>query len=83
MEIQHISSLQNQKIKNLVLLQQKSAERRKQNCFVVEGQRELQHCLSAGFCIESVFFCRNLSTSISVSYQRNTAILYLRTYMKK
>ena len=60
MEIQHISSLQNQKIKNLVLLQQKSAERRKQNCFVVEGQRELQHCLSAGFCIESVFFLPQL-----------------------
>ncbi|MDY6408293.1 MAG: RNA methyltransferase [Prevotella sp.] len=60
MEIQHISSLQNQKIKNLVLLQQKSAERRKQNCFVVEGQREIQHCLSAGFCIESVFFLPQL-----------------------
>lgn len=52
-----ISSLQNAKIKRLVALQQKSAERRKAGVFVVEGQRELMHCLAAGHAVEAVFFC--------------------------
>lgn len=40
-----ISSTHNPGIKQLLLLQQKSSERRKQGVFVVEGQREFQHCL--------------------------------------
>jgi TrmH family RNA methyltransferase len=55
-----ISSLQNQKVKQLVLLQQKSSERRKSDLFVVEGLRELRHCVSKGYEIESLFFCRSL-----------------------
>lgn len=52
-----ISSLQNPKIKRLVALQQKSSERRKAGVFVVEGQREIMHCISAGLEIETIFFC--------------------------
>lgn len=52
-----ISSLQNLKIKRLVALQQKSSERRKAGVFVVEGQREIMHCISAGLEIETIFFC--------------------------
>lgn len=52
-----ISSLQNPKVKRLVALQQKSAERRKAGVFVVEGQRELMHCLSAGYVVETLYFC--------------------------
>jgi len=55
--IETITSLQNQKIKRLLLLQQKSSERRKEACFVVEGRRELMHCLEMGFLVESVFRC--------------------------
>ena len=61
-DIQFISSLQNQKVKQLVLLQQKSSERRKSGLFVVEGLREVQHCMSQGYEIESLFFCRSLLT---------------------
>lgn len=57
MESQYISSGQNPKIKSLLLLQQKSSERRKSNTFVVEGLRELGHCINAGLQVESVFFC--------------------------
>ena len=57
-EIQFISSLQNQKIKQLVLLQQKSSERKRSGLFVVEGLRELRHCVSKGYEIDSLFFCR-------------------------
>jgi len=55
-----ISSLQNPKIKQLLLLQQKSAERRRSGLFVVEGCRELQHCIAAGLKIDSVFCCTAL-----------------------
>ena len=50
-----ITSTKNPKIKQLLELQQKSAERRRTGLFVVEGQRELEHCLAAGYEVESVF----------------------------
>ena len=43
------------KIKRLLALQEKSSERRKSGLFVVEGRRELQHCIEAGYEIESIF----------------------------
>jgi len=55
-----ISSPQNPRIKQLLLLQQKSSERRKTGLFVVEGRRELQHCIEAGHRVNSVFFCAEL-----------------------
>jgi TrmH family RNA methyltransferase len=50
-----ITSVQNPRIKQLLTLQQKSSERRKTGLFVVEGRRELQHCLDAGYEVETVF----------------------------
>ena len=52
-----ITSLQNPKLKLLLQLQQKSSERRKAGLFVVEGRRELMHCLDAGFEVDTVFWC--------------------------
>lgn len=52
-----ISSTQNPRIKQLLSLQQKSSERRRTGLFVVEGRRELQHCMEAGFEVETVFVC--------------------------
>ena len=52
-----ITSPSNPKIKRLLALQQKSSARRAAGLFVVEGQRELQHCIDAGFEIDSVFVC--------------------------
>lgn len=54
---ENISSFQNPKIKKLLQLQQKSSERRKEGLFVVEGQRELMHCVNAGMVIDSIFYC--------------------------
>lgn len=62
-----ISSLQNTKVKQLVALQQKSSERRKQGVFVVEGIRELQHCLNTGYTINSIFFCPELTDTGALS----------------
>ncbi len=54
-----ITSAQNPKIKNLLLLQEKSRARREQGLFVVEGRRELQHCIEAGFEIDTLFVCED------------------------
>lgn len=52
-----ITSSQNPKIKWLLQLQQKSSARREEGLFVVEGQRELMHCVNNGYRIHSIFFC--------------------------
>lgn len=57
MRIESITSAQNQKIKDLLALQEKSKERRKKGLFVVEGRRELLHCIEAGYQPHTVFFC--------------------------
>ena len=49
-----ITSTQNPRIKQLTNLQQKSAERRKSGNFTIEGQREVQRCLEAGYDITTL-----------------------------
>lgn len=55
-----ISSLQNPKVKKLAALQQKSSERRRERLFIVEGVRELIHCVRAGYEIEALFCCPDI-----------------------
>ena len=57
MRVESITSAQNPKIKDLLALQEKSKERRKKGLFVVEGRRELLHCVEAGYRPHTVFFC--------------------------
>lgn len=57
MKIESITSAQNPKIKALLALQEKSKERKKAGLFVVEGRRELLHCIEAGYEPYAVFFC--------------------------
>jgi len=64
-----ISSVQNPKVKQLLLLQQKSSERRRTGLFVVEGQREIEHCLEAGYEVDSVYYCPQLFTENDGSNQ--------------
>ena len=56
-----ITSPSNPKVKQLLALQQKSSARRERGLFVVEGRRELQHCIDAGFIIDTIFVCPTLS----------------------
>ena len=42
------------------MLQQKSAERRQAGLFVVEGQRELEHCMEGGYSIDTIYCCAEL-----------------------
>ena len=52
-----ITSDRNPKFRNLLLLQEKSRERRAQGLFVVEGRREVEHCIEAGFTVRTLFVC--------------------------
>ena len=52
-----LSSPQNPKIKHLLALQKDSSLRRECGLFVVEGRREFEHCLAAGFVPDTVFIC--------------------------
>lgn len=55
-----ITSLQNPRIKQLVALQQNSRDRRRAGLFVVEGLREIGHCLAAGYTIDTLYYCPSL-----------------------
>lgn len=52
-----ITSARNERIRQVLELQEKSRTRRALGLFVVEGRRELEHCLEAGYEIDSVFWC--------------------------
>ena len=62
MRIENITSAQNAKIKELLALQEKSKERRRKGLFVVEGRREIIHCVEAGYEPHTFFICRDIIT---------------------
>ena len=55
-----ITSTQNPKIKRLMILQQKSAERKKEGIFIVEGCQEINHCIHNHLQIVTLFYCQSL-----------------------
>lgn len=55
-----ISSLQNPLIKQIVLLQEKSRERRKTNLFVIEGLREITLAIKGGYLLKTLLFCSEI-----------------------
>ena len=59
-QTEKITSLQNQRIKNIVKLQ-KASERRKQSLFVVEGLKEIKHVVQCGYQIHSLFYCPEIA----------------------
>lgn len=59
--MEQITSAQNPKIKKLLELQEKSKARRQSGLFVVEGRREIEHCLEAGYELHSVFVCEEIA----------------------
>ena len=56
-----ITSVQNPRVKAVVALQQKSAEIRRTGLFVVEGKRELEHCVETGLEVKEIFVCREIA----------------------
>ncbi|MBO0592395.1 RNA methyltransferase [Cellulophaga sp. E16_2] len=56
----HISSLQNTLIKNVLVLKDKSRERKKTGNFILEGIREFELALKGFYTIETVFYAEGL-----------------------
>lgn len=69
--MEQITSASNPKIKNLLLLQEKSRARREQGLFVVEGRRELEHCIKAGFKVRTLFICPEIMVAPSSNSAEN------------
>ncbi|MFS4492365.1 TrmH family RNA methyltransferase [Maribacter sp. 2308TA10-17] len=55
-EIKEISSLQNPLVKKILVLKDKSRERKKEGLFVLEGQRELELALKGGYTVATLLF---------------------------
>ncbi len=73
MRIETITSPQNPKIKTLLELQEKSKARRREGLFVVEGLRELMHCISAGYQVHTIFACPEILQE-SILMEIDTAV---------
>lgn len=67
MQPEVISSAQNPKVKRLLALQKDSSLRRETGLFVVEGRRELDRCLAAGFEVDTIFVCPALAGELKSS----------------
>ncbi|GAB3636493.1 RNA methyltransferase [Hymenobacter arcticus] len=56
-----ITSLHNPRVKDVLRLQEKSAERRRQGLTLVEGYRELANARQAGWGVATLFVCEELA----------------------
>ena len=75
MEETIITSVQNARIKHVVTLQQKSSLRREEGLFVVEGQREIEHCRACGYeIVEEFVLNKNVSPQVyeKMAYRGST-----------
>jgi RNA methyltransferase, TrmH family len=55
-----ITSTQNPLIRDIILLTEKSRERKSRNLIVIEGRREVRLALSSGFRIRTFLFCKEV-----------------------
>ena len=76
MEENVITSVQNARIKHVVALQQKSSLRREEGLFVVEGQREIEHCMACGYEVTELFAMDGLDYTGSIPVTRVSPQVY-------
>lgn len=72
-----ISSTSNPRIKHLLALQQKSQLRRSEGLFVVEGARELEHCIHAGLRVRTLFVCPQIAGDEMPSILGEPEVVYV------
>ncbi len=58
--LKEISSLNNELVKGIVQLQEKSRARRKNELFIIEGQREIKLALEGGYKLKQLLFCEEI-----------------------
>lgn len=61
-----ITSIQNSYIKNLIKLQEKSRERKKQGLFIIEGKREISLAIEADYNFEAILFDETIISEIEI-----------------
>lgn len=59
--MERIESIHNQRIKDLVALSAKSSLRRERGLCLVEGRRECERALAAGFSLRELYFCPEIA----------------------
>lgn len=82
MEEKRITSVQNPRVKAVVALQQKSAERRRTGLFVVEGRREVEHCVAAGMEVKELFVCEEMGAWNGGAVATNMTVVTKDVYEK-
>lgn len=75
-DIKIISSPQNKLIKKIIVLKEKSRERKKTGLFILEGIRELELAIKGGYIIEQVLYCSKI-----ISHEQVTLIV--KTFTEK
>ena len=60
--MKHIESFQNSTIKNILKLQERSRERKKNGLFVIEGKREISLAIKGNYSITTLLFCDDFIT---------------------
>ena len=82
MEESIITSVQNARIKHVVALQQKSSLRREEGLFVVEGQREIEHCIEGGYEVMELFTVDSLQLTDNYTGGKKPVIVSPQVYEK-
>lgn len=65
-EVKEISSLQNPLVRKVLLLKEKSRERKKEGTFILEGQRELELTIKGGYEIQTLFFYNSIISEADI-----------------
>jgi len=72
--MKEITSIQNAYVKNLLKLQEKSRERKKQKLFIIEGKREISLAISSNYQFDTVLFYPELISEQEVLHLFNENI---------
>jgi len=72
--MKEITSIQNSYIKNLLKLQEKARERKKQGLFIIEGKREITLAISANYKFDTVLYFPTLISEDEVLHLFNVNI---------
>ena len=72
-----ITSIQNPLIKQLVLLKDKSRERKKTGLFLIEGEREISLAIKGNYEIETILFCLDFISEKQIHALSNHQINFI------
>jgi TrmH family RNA methyltransferase len=72
--MKEIISIQNQYVKNLLKLQEKARERKKQGLFIIEGKREITLAISADYEFDTILFYPDLISEDDVLHLFNANV---------